>query len=574
MRSEQIRNSTVSMWSTSLPFYGAFSVLHLLLLQGNARLIMFAVASLSVAIGVVVRGLAKSRPIGGEFDEFAVVGLSSVVTMNVTSHGLLVHDATQLYYLVALLSAFPVLAPTSRSGLGVQASLLVGAILLLIGSTPPFTSQLTFILVAATFCGWYSGGRVRKSRMELEQARLAAERLKIAAEQSERAKTTFLANMSHEIRTPLNGVIGVSNLLMDTRLSKRQREMLELIVRSGDTLQRLVDDILDLSRIEEDRMDVVERPFNLLAELQAATLIYTGAAEAKGVKLRLQAERGVHLLGDGVRFRQIVSNIVSNAVKFTDAGVIDVTAIVVQRQDDSGLRDVTVQVKDTGGGIASEVLETIFDRFQQGDVSLSRPHGGAGLGLSIARALAKQMGGAISVESRVGEGSSFTVTLPFRVNSAQPPQDVSAPISNSRDRTPDRRLKVLLAEDHPINRKVICLILNGADFDIVEAVNGQEAFDVFQTDRFDLVLMDMQMPGVDGLQATRLIRSYEASHRLAPTPVIMLSANALTEQREQSRQAGCDVHLAKPVTPTALLSCIFETLSDAKPTVKAAQTHA
>lgn len=563
MRSEQIRNSTISMWSNSLPFYGAFAILHLFILHGNPRIIMFAVASLSVLMGVIVRYAAKTRSLDEKFDELSVVGLSAIITVNVTCHGLVVHDPTQLYYLVALLSVSPVLAPTNRSGLGVQASQLFGTALLLAGSTPPLTSQLAFILVATTFCGWYSGGRVRRSRQELELSRLQAERLRVAAEQSERAKSTFLANMSHEIRTPLNGVIGVSNLLMDTRLSKRQREMLELIVRSGDTLQRLVDDILDLSRIEEDRLDLVERPFNLLAELQAATLIYSGAAEAKGVTLRLQAEREVHLLGDGLRFRQIVSNLVSNAVKFTDSGEVDVLARTLECPGDASLRNITIEVKDTGCGMSSDILEAIFDRFQQGDVSLTRLHGGAGLGLSIARALAEQMGGTLSVSSTVGEGSTFTLTLPFRIHAIQPPQGAPPEAGRPVEQHKDRRLKVLLAEDHPINRKVICLILNGADFDIVEALNGQEAFDLFQTDHFDVVLMDMQMPGVDGLQATRLIRSYEVSHRLQPTPIIMLSANALTEQQDQSRQAGCDVHLAKPVTPAALLACISTTLSDA-----------
>jgi two-component system, sensor histidine kinase len=518
---------------------------------------MFFVAGYSAVISTLACLYAYRVPSDEVYDAFAIVLLSLVVTTNVTAHGLIVHDITQMNYLLVFTGVMPILAPTQRSAVVVQAIALAGAAILIARGVPPLSTQLAFLLFALTFCGWYSGGRVRNSRRVLELAQEQSDALRIAAQQSEHAKDEFWANVSHEIRTPLNGVLGVASVLAATRLAPRQKEMVDLIVRSGTTLQRLVDDILDLSKITEGGLELERRPFHLLTELQAATLIYTSAAAAKAVTLELSVEEDLVLLGDAVRFRQIISNLVSNAVKFTTAGAVRVQARS-EPGDDARSTVLIVEVKDTGLGMSPEVLARVFERFRQADSSTTRLHGGTGLGLSIAAALAECMGGKLSAASTLGRGSVFTAKIPFEI--AQ-----SADLAPAMEATPapaqsDRRLRVLLVEDHPVNRRVAMLMLSEDQFDVREAVDGREAVEAYEQEDFDLVLMDMQMPVMDGLEATRRIRALERETGRAPAPIVMLSANALPEQREQSRLAGCDAHVAKPVTPESLMAGIAEAM--------------
>jgi signal transduction histidine kinase/AmiR/NasT family two-component response regulator len=514
---------------------------------------MFYIAGYSAFVATIACLYAYRAPSEERYDAFAIVLLSLVVTINVTAHGMTVHDATQLNYLMVLLTVFPILAPTHRSAFAVQAIELVGVAVLILSNVPTLTTQLAFLISALTFCGWYCGGRVRNSRRVLELAQEQSDALRIAAQQSEHAKDEFWANVSHEIRTPLNGVLGVASVLAATRLAPRQKEMVDLIVRSGATLQRLVDDILDLSKITEGGLELERRPFQLLSELQAATLIYTTAAAAKAVTLELSVEEELVLLGDAVRFRQIISNLVSNAVKFTTAGTVGVRA---RAESSAGSRTLTliVEVKDTGLGMSPEVLARVFERFRQADSSTTRLHGGTGLGLSIAAALTECMGGELSADSAPGRGSVFTVKIPFQI--AQSADLTPAAESVPTRAQTDRRLRVLLVEDHPVNRRVALLMLDEDQFDVREAVDGREAVEAFEQEDFDLVLMDMQMPVMDGLEATRRIRALGRESGRAPVPIVMLSANALLDQREQSRLAGCDAHVAKPVTPDSLMAGI------------------
>ncbi|AAK24637.1 hybrid sensor histidine kinase/response regulator [Caulobacter vibrioides] len=396
-------------------------------------------------------------------------------------------------------------------------------------------------------------------------ARDVTERLRIQAEMAEardaaeaanRAKNDFLANMSHEIRTPLNGVIALAAALDETPLTSKQAEMVAMIRRSGETLERLVSDILDVSKIEAGQMTLQPQAFDLGALVDGLLDVTRLRAKEKGVAVRLERSPTAAggFLGDSVRIGQVLSNLFSNAVKFTDQGEVIVRVDVEEAGNGQAAR-LFVEVEDTGVGFDAEKAEMIFQRFNQADSTITRRFGGSGLGLSISKTLVEMMGGEITAQSSPGAGSLFRVTLPLSRTQMGPDAEIDAP----RSAAPGEGLKVLLAEDHPINQRVVQLILEpcGAAVTVVE--NGAQAVEAMASGAFDVVLMDMQMPVMDGLAATRAIRAREGEGQR--TPIIMLSANAMDVHRREALQAGADLHVPKPITIAALLDSIGQVMA-------------
>jgi len=370
-------------------------------------------------------------------------------------------------------------------------------------------------------------------------------------------KSRFLANMSHELRTPLNGVVAVSEVLGKRQKSKRDRELAELIIASGRLLEQVLTDILDVSKIEAGQLRLQSAEFDLDTLVRQIASLHRAAAEAKGLDLTWSIAEGAHgaWRTDPVRLTQILSNLLSNAVKFTEAGNVELTVEPTQK-------GLAFSVRDTGIGIDAASVNRLFQRFEQADDSITRRFGGTGLGLSICRSLAQMMGGEISVQSTLGEGSVFRLELPLE-RAAQPG---GAPtVARTETRALDRTIKVLLAEDHPTNQKVVSLILETAGIAPTVVGDGKQALEALARERFDAVLMDMQMPEMDGLTATATLRARERDEGLARTPVIMLTANALDEHAAASREAGADMHITKPVRPDVLLAAIAE-VAEARPT--------
>ncbi len=368
------------------------------------------------------------------------------------------------------------------------------------------------------------------------------------------AKSEFLANMSHEIRTPLNGVLGMAQVLAQTELTPRQREMMDVILGSGQVLNALLSGILDLAKVEAGEVELEPAPFGLRADLIASAATFEGLAHQKGLAFSLHFADGFQdrAVGDALKIGQIVNNLISNAVKFTGEGSVAVRAATHETEDGAILLDI--EVEDSGAGFAPEVRDSLFERFVQGDGSITRRYGGSGLGLSIALRFARLMGGDITCDSAPGEGARFRFTAGLQPAEAEVPAPARRVPS-----APSQRLRVLLAEDHPTNQRVVELML-GETADLVVVENGALAMAAFDSQPFDVVLMDTQMPVMDGLTAIRAIRQRERDRGQKRIPILSLTANAMPHQVEACLEAGADLHLAKPITVAGLFEGIAAAL--------------
>ena len=375
------------------------------------------------------------------------------------------------------------------------------------------------------------------------------------AAEAARVKSDFLANVSHELRTPLNAVVGGADALGRTALDLEQLEMVGLVQSSGEALRRIITDILEVARIEAGQLGLEPRDFDPRGELGGVMELARIRAAEKGLAFEARFGPGTacHLHGDPERIKQILSHLASNAVKFTDEGRVLVAVDIV----DEGLATVlALSVEDTGIGFDDATGDALFSRFHQVEEGLSRERGGAGLGLALCKALADLMGGTIAARSRLGEGSRFTVRLPLRRVAAPIPPPPRPAMPEGSEATPGP-LRVLLVEDQDANRKVVEILLSRQGMRLVAAEDGARGVEAWRGGAFDLVLMDVQMPVMDGLAAIRAIRAAERAERGGHrTPIAVLSANAMVHHRREALEAGADTHIAKPVTAKALLEGI------------------
>ncbi len=390
---------------------------------------------------------------------------------------------------------------------------------------------------------------------ERKQAEVALRLAKEEAEAANKAKSAFLATMSHEIRTPLNGVLGMAQVMAADALSEVQRERLEVIRRSGESLLAILNDVLDLSKIEAGKLELEATEFDIAEVVEGVYATFEPLARGKGLDLSVEiAEpaRGVYR-ADSVRVRQVLLNLVSNALKFTDDGTVR-----IRLAREAGM--LSLEVADTGIGLTPEQAARLFDKFEQADVSTTRRYGGTGLGLSICRELVELMGGTIEVRSAPDEGACFTVRLPLPW--IGPSVDAPAAPAETCQASPPP-VRVLAAEDNPVNRMVLTAMLQQAGLEPEVVGDGAEAVARWRAEPWDLILMDVQMPGMDGPEATRIIRAEEAATGRPRTPIIALTANAMSHQVAEYLSGGMDDFVAKPLEIALLFAAMERVLEPA-----------
>jgi two-component system, sensor histidine kinase len=392
----------------------------------------------------------------------------------------------------------------------------------------------------------------------LRQSRHAAELASEEAQAGNRAKSQFFAVMSHELRTPMNAMLGSAELLRRTDLSREQRGHVEALLDGGAMLMALLNDVLDMSKLEAGAMRTENIPVDVARLVNGLGRLWQARAADKNLHLVIEVAPGVpgHVLTDPTRLRQVLFNLMSNAVKFTSRGEVRLS-VQVEGMDATGQARIIYEVRDTGVGIPGDIAARLFRPFEQADSSTARKHGGTGLGLSICRGLTEAMGGTISLVSAPGEGACFRVSLPLLAADAPEPEEEAA-----GDATADiGRVQILVADDNAANRRLIGALLQPMGAEVIIACDGREAVDLFCVDTFDIVLMDVQMPEMDGLEATRAIR--KLSELGARVPIVAITANATDEDRRKCLEAGMDDVVVKPIDPRALHAVIYSQLSRA-----------
>lgn len=556
-------------------YYTAITVSHLYGRSGQEAFLMAAVAGTSAAVCVALwRRLAKPATL--LFLEMAAVAGACCLLGNILIDQALSFTSHQLVYHLLIALAVAVAGPTPRIAFSSVAVSLVSMVLLARFAPPSDTADYPFMALAAGFVAVGMSALMRGAVLRELRARLAAEELnrKLGDElalnealrrtaqalaQSEQAanrtKSEFLATITHELRTPLNGVLGMAQVMAMGDLDQDQRERLEVILSSGRALLSTINDVLDISKIEAGRLELSPTTFDLDDLAADLAGLYGGLAAEKGLAFELDVAPGAGgwRVGDDVRLRQVFANLLANALKFTDRGSVQATL--------SADGEVAVfQVTDTGVGVPADMADRLFQKFVQADASTTRRFGGTGLGLAICREIVEQMGGEIGFTSRPGEGSCFTVRVPLP-KTAKAVSAADLPTAKPFQRA----VRVLVADDNPVNRMVVETLLAPMGVTTRDADSGLAALEAWEAEPWDLVLMDIHMPGMDGLAAAAEIRARERANGRPRTPIVALTASVLSHETDRYLAAGMDDFVAKPLELTRLTAVLEELLAASQP---------
>ena len=556
-------------------YYALISLSHPFYETGAAFLVLegLAIGSAIYALGgwiALRRGKIMGLPL-----EAVILGMNGLFLTNTLAYQALHFEPQKLVYFVLMALVFATSAPSRRVSLASVAAAIAGLVMMTRQAPKELVDQFMFVGLAGAFAAIGMSALMRGVVGREVRARLASEalnaelareltenrRLKteaqdlaLTAETANRAKTEFLATMSHEIRTPLNGVLGMAQIMAAGALEPDQRRRLDTISASGQSLLTVINAILDISKIEAGKMDIIPAPFDLPAHLDALRQLYGGLARDKDLDFSLEIAPSVAgwRLGDADRLRQVLSNLISNAVKFTDAGGVRVIV-------EGDAASLSARVIDTGAGIPEHQRPLLFTKFVQLDGSSTRRAGGSGLGLAICKTLVELMGGQIGFSPSPEGGACFSIVLPMAEvasAAASPRLDIAAPEVDD-----ETAPKILVVDDNQTNRAVLLTLLGHLGVDAHFAVDGREAVAMWEKERWDAILMDVHMPVMDGVQASKTIRAGEQRTGRPRTPIIAVTASVLTHERSLYAEAGMDALVPKPVEIPRLVEALARVLS-------------
>lgn len=556
-------------------YYSLICLSHPFYETGMALVLLEGLAVVAAATGFWLWRRLKTRPLEMPGLEAAALGMNTLLMANVTAYQSLHFEPAKLVYFVLMALVFATSAPTRRVALVSVVAAIVGLVVMARDAPGDLIGHYGFIGVAGAFAALGMSALLRGAVMRELRARLAsdalnheleaeleenrrlraeAQALAVVAQTASRVKTEFLETMSHEIRTPLNGVLGMAQAMERDALSTQQRARLAMIHDSGAALLDVINAVLDISRIEAGKMEIVRAPFDLDALADTLRQLYGGLAHDKGLTFSLEVAPGAGGWRDGdvARLRQVLSNLIANAIKFTDVGQVAVRI-------DGDAATLTCAVTDTGVGVPEARRTQIFEKFVQVDGSSTRRTGGSGLGLAICRELVTLMGGQIGFESPAQGGARFTFEAPCPVLT---PRVQPAPAEATDDASAiEGELRMLIVDDNATNRTVLQAMLGHMGVACDVARDGHEAVAMWGAGSWDAILMDIHMPGMDGLETGRVIRAREAAEGRARTPILAVTASVLTHETDRYLAAGMDGFVAKPIAARGLVAALDAALS-------------